>query len=90
MNRLSTLVTLIVLSGLAWACAFGVIGLSVFAGIRDSLPIAGVFGVFGFTAGAGCTVLRLVFEHQLPMDLVAGLRHAAEPAAEPVASAFGA
>ena len=96
MNRLSTLLTLIALAGIGWACAFAVIGFGLFARVPDNGPLAAVFGAFGFVAGAGCTVLRLAFEQQLPRDLVAGLRrpaHADEPAdAAPAAhvSVFGA
>jgi len=73
MNRLSTLVTLIVLSGIGWACAFAVIGFGLFAQVPDNVPLAALFAGFGFVAGAACTVLRLVFEQQLPMDVAAGL-----------------
>ena len=60
MNRLSTLVTLIVLAGIGWACAFAVIGFSIFARVPDNTPLALVFGAFGFVAGAACTAMRLV------------------------------
>lgn len=94
MNRLSTCVTLIVLAGIGWACAFGVIGLGLYAGATGMGPVLAVFGSFGFLAGAACTVMRLAFEQQLPMDLAASLRRApdaspAEPAPTAV-SAFGA
>lgn len=74
MNRLSTLVTLIVLAGIGWACAFAVIGFSIFARVPDNGPLAAVFGAFGFVAGAACTALRLAVEQQLPMDVAAALR----------------
>lgn len=97
MNRASTLVFLVVLAGIGWACAFGAIGYGVFARVPDNAPLAAVFAAFGFVAGAACTVLRLAFEEQLPRDLVARLRGPVvdagqEPAAraEPLASAFGA
>jgi hypothetical protein len=97
MNRLSTLLTLVVLAGIGWACAFGVVGLGLFAHVKDNTPLAMVFGAFGFVAGAACAVLRLAFEHQLPMDLVAGLRRGPEaeatseqPAAAAPVSVFGA
>ncbi|HSW05569.1 hypothetical protein [Aquabacterium sp.] len=96
MNRLSTLVTLIALAGIGWACAFAVIGLALFARVPDNGPLAVVFGAFGFVAGAACTVLRLAFEQQLPRELVAGLRRpaqaseAADAAPGARASVFGA
>lgn len=93
MNRLSTLVTLIVLAGIGWACAFAVIGFSIFARVPDNSPLAAVFGVFGFIAGASCTVLRLAFEQQLPMDVTASLRRPAagdEPITADALKALGA
>lgn len=96
MNRLSTLVFLIVLAGIGWACAFAVIGFGIHARVPQNGPLALVFAGFGFVAGAACTVVRLGFEQQLPKDLVAGLRSAAEPQREAdalpaaAASVFGA
>lgn len=93
MNRLSTCVTLIVLAGIGWACAFGVIGLGLYAGATAMATVLAVFGSFGFVAGAACTLVRLAFEQQLPMDLAASLRRApdAPPGEAPPAavSAFG-
>lgn len=93
MNRLSTLVTLVVLAGIGWACAFGAIGFGLYAHVPDNAPLAAVFGAFGFVAGAACAVLRLAFEQQLPRDLVAGLRRGPEADAAgqaAPASVFGA
>lgn len=96
MNRLSTLVFLIVLAGIGWACAFAAIGFGIHARVPDNGPLASVFGAFGFVAGAACTVVRLAFEQQLPKELVASLRAGGEPRREadaaPAASAsvFGA
>lgn len=93
MNRLSTLVTLIVLAGIGWACAFAVIGFSIFARVPDNAPLAAVFGAFGFVAGAACTVLRLAFEQQLPMDVAASLRRPVsgdEPVTADALNALGA
>lgn len=93
MNRLSTLVTLTALAGIGWACAFAVIGFSIFAHVPDNGSLAAVFGAFGFVAGAACTVLRLAFEQQLPMDVAAALRRPAgndEPVPADGLSVFGA
>lgn len=76
MKRLSTLLPLVVLAGLGWACAFAAVGLALFAGVPDNGPLALLFAAFGFAAGAVCTVLRLLFERQLPMDLASSLRRA--------------
>lgn len=95
MNRLPTLLTLVTLAGIGWACAFAVIGFGIFAQVPDNTPLAAVFGGFGFVAGAACTVLRLVLEQQLPRELVASLRRpaeagdAAETSSGAAASAFG-
>lgn len=98
MKRLSILLPLVVLAGLGWACAFAAIGLALFAGVPDNGPLALIFAVSGFAAGAVCTVLRLLFERQLPMDLASSLRRSApadaasaRPDAHPPArpSAFG-
>lgn len=99
MKRLSTLLPLVVLAGLGWACAFAAVGLALFAGVPDNGPLALIFAAFGFAAGAVCTVMRLVVERQLPMDLASSLRrspstdelsarHEPHPSARP--SAFGA
>jgi hypothetical protein len=93
MKRLSTLVTLIVLAGIGWACAFAVIGFSIFARVPDNAPLAVVFGAFGFVAGAACTAMRLVIEQQLPMDVAAALRRPAagdEPMPADGLNVFGA
>ncbi len=96
MNRPSTLVFLIVLAGIGWACAFAVIGFGIHARVPDNGPLAAVFACFGFVAGTAATVVRLAFEQQLPKDLVAGLRGRSGPHPEPesapaaAASVFGA
>lgn len=96
MKRLTPYAFLIVLAGLGWAAAFAAIGIGLFARVTDFVPVAFVFGLFGFIGGAAATGLRLAFEHQMPLDLAAQLRGPAEATesvpetASPAASAFGA
>jgi hypothetical protein len=85
---------LILLAGIGWGCGFAIVGFAVFKSVPGNAALAGIFGAFGFVAGAVLASLRLAMERQLPRSLSGSLRTAGddESASLPVgsASAFGA